>query len=36
MGVACCLVAHGHQSKTRLQQLGVPVVDALSDILPFL
>jgi phosphoglycolate phosphatase len=36
MGVACCLVAHGHQSKTRLQQLGVPVVDALSEILPLL
>jgi phosphoglycolate phosphatase len=36
MGVACCLVAHGHQSKTRLQQLGVPVVETLGDIFPLL
>jgi phosphoglycolate phosphatase len=33
MGVNCVLVGHGHQSKERLQQCGVPVVDALSALL---
>jgi len=32
MGTACVLVAHGHQAKERLQQSGVPVVDALQEL----
>jgi len=30
--VDCVLVAHGHQSKQRLQQSGVPVVDSLVEL----
>jgi phosphoglycolate phosphatase len=30
--VDCVLVAHGHQSKQRLKQCGVPVVDSLSGL----
>ena len=31
IGVDCVLVAHGHQSKQRLKQGGVPVVDSLRE-----
>ena len=33
MGVDCILVASGHQSKGRLLECGVPVVDSLMDML---
>jgi phosphoglycolate phosphatase len=37
LGIACILLSHGHQSRTRLESCGVPVLDSLSalqDILP--
>ena len=33
MGVECVLVARGHQSRDRLEQLGVPVVANLTEVL---
>jgi phosphoglycolate phosphatase len=36
MGVSCVLVAHGHQSRTRLQKSGVPVIDSLKELVEFL
>ena len=32
MGVQCVLVAHGHNSRSRLKTCGVPVFDSLTDI----
>ena len=36
IGADCILVAAGHHSRERLERCGVPVVDRLSDCLPFL
>lgn len=36
MGVDCLLIAHGHQSRVRLQDAGYPVVDDLGAVEPFL
>ncbi len=36
IGTECVLVAHGHQSKDRLQQSGVPVVDSLEALYKFI
>jgi phosphoglycolate phosphatase len=33
LGIDCVLVSHGHQTKNRLKQRGVPVVDSLSELL---
>jgi phosphoglycolate phosphatase len=33
IGTACVLVAHGHQSKARLQQANVSVVDSLQELI---
>jgi phosphoglycolate phosphatase len=32
LGVACLLIAQGHQSHARLSRSGVPVLDSLADI----
>ena len=32
IGVDCVLVAHGHQSRQRLKQSGVKVIDSLRDL----
>jgi phosphoglycolate phosphatase len=33
LGADCLLVAHGHQSKDRLQRSGAPIVDSLQEVL---
>jgi phosphoglycolate phosphatase len=33
IGTACVLIAHGHQSKERLQQSGIRVVDSLEELI---
>jgi phosphoglycolate phosphatase-like HAD superfamily hydrolase len=33
MGVDCVLAAHGHQHRTRLEGLGVRVVDGFGELL---
>jgi phosphoglycolate phosphatase len=32
LGTDCVLVAHGHQSKSRLEQSGVPVINTLQEL----
>ncbi len=32
LGTACLLVAHGHQSRARLEQTGASVLDRLAEI----
>jgi phosphoglycolate phosphatase len=32
MGVQCVLIAHGHNSRSRLEACGVPVFDSLAEI----
>lgn len=32
MGIQCVLVAHGHNSRPRLEACGVPVFDSLSEV----
>ncbi len=34
IGADCILIANGHQSKTRLQALGAPVLDDVRDLIP--
>ena len=36
MGVACVLLAHGHQRKETLTQCGAPVFDHLDEVLAYL
>lgn len=32
LGISCILVAHGHNARHRLEQAGVPVIDALDQL----
>jgi phosphoglycolate phosphatase len=36
MGIPCLLIAGGHNSRERLEQCGVPVIDSLTDIMSYL
>ncbi len=36
LGCKCILFSGGHMSKSRLQKLGVPVIDRINDILKFI
>lgn len=36
MGTQCVLLAQGHQSRWRLERTGLPILDGMEDVLPFL